>query len=330
MTSEQGRSGAYADCVTILSKTEGADECFEILKAPREIRSVNGGRMFFHSYQNSETAKGIACDWLYINEANNFTELQYIDLAASVRCGVIADRNPNGECWTSKNGFTLLHSTFKDNIKNLTPLQIEYFEQLKRNAESPTATDADKYFYKLYYLGEGSELIGDIFTPSNIALTSDTKGLSNLFVFCDPSALVGNDYFAAVLCGIRNKKLVILDTISTNEDTKQNIIRKLKQWCNKNDVNHIYIEVNGYIGQEFYKLAHKALSIVRPYNNKVNKFERIVANYEGLTHQMEVVNSDQNKEYLKQVYEFGKRCPHDDNIDAINSAFEIVKYKKLI
>jgi hypothetical protein len=30
--------------------------------------------------------------------------------------------------------------------------------------------------------------------------------------------------------------------------------------------------------------------------------------------------------FLNQVYDFGEKCDHDDNIDCINSAFNVYKY----
>ena len=172
MTGEQGRLGAYQDAKDIIAGSPTYLPRVEVLTTPREIRHESGGRMFFSSYQVSERAKGIACDWLYINEGNNFTEQQYIDLAASVRKGVFVDRNPNSECWTERNGFSLIHSTWQDNINNLTAEQRAWFETLKLKAESPNATQADIAFYKMYYLGEYAEIVGSIFTPANLVQES--------------------------------------------------------------------------------------------------------------------------------------------------------------
>ena len=160
MTDTQGRLGAYSDIRTIIAGSPSIQPYLDVMSSPREVRCKNGGVMFFNSYAVSERAKGIACDWLFINEANNFTEQQYIDLSASVRKGCFADRNPNAECWSERNGFVLIHSTWKDNRDNLTALQIQWFEDLKSKAESPNATQLDIALYKMYYLGEYAEVIG--------------------------------------------------------------------------------------------------------------------------------------------------------------------------
>ena len=115
MTAEQGRLGAYEDCKTILaSMPAGLQQYYEVMKNPREIvckSTPNGrsGRGHFKSFQDAETAKGIACDWVFINEANKFSLQQYYDLAANARKGVILDYNPQGRFWV-------------DDL-NVTPLQ---------------------------------------------------------------------------------------------------------------------------------------------------------------------------------------------------------------
>ncbi|MBR0335199.1 MAG: phage terminase large subunit, partial [Bacteroidales bacterium] len=102
MTNTQGRLGAYADFENIITDHPTLSATFECLKSPLEIRNrANGGKIIFNSYQNSGTAKGVACDWLFINEANYFSKLQISDLRANVRKGWIIDYNPNEQFWES-------------------------------------------------------------------------------------------------------------------------------------------------------------------------------------------------------------------------------------
>lgn len=328
MTDTQGRLGAYQDAKDIIYGSDLRPYC-EVLTQPREIRCGNG-RMFFNSYQLSERAKGIACDWLYINEANNFSEQQYIDLAASVRCGVIADRNPNTECWTERNGFSLIHSTWLDNYENLTEQQREWFEQLKEKAQAPTATTADIAFYKMYYLGEYAEITGSIFTPANIQQEDvDVKGMRAYFIYADPSAMCGADYFAMVLAGIRDGRLYIVDVWSRNVGSRTDVAEQMAKWCEQYDVTEIWIEGNGLTGKTYYEEQRASFPNLKPYTNTDNKHGRILGNYEGICSRV-VFNTaaDSMKEYLRQVYEYeGKNSmkTHDDNIDAVNSAYEIAK-----
>ena len=326
MTSEQGRLGVYADVCDIIAGSPSVKPFVEILKSPRQIECKSGGRMFFNSYQDPERAKGIACDWLYINEANNFTERQYIDLSASVRKGVFADRNPNSECWTERNGFTLIHSTWKDN-DYLTEQQREWFENLRRKAESPDATSADIAFYRMYYLGEYAEILGEIFTPTNILRGAMPEHLLHPVAYCDPSALWGSDHFACVLSGVCDDKVYIIDTHSPNAGSREDIILKLQDWQERYKDLQIYIETNGAIGQEFYRYARGAFPRLSYFNQTQNKFDRIMANYENITQRVVFVDSPANDDFLQQVYTFGKKCEHDDNIDAVDTTFTIHRIK---
>ena len=330
MTDTQGRLGAYQDACTILSNSTGGAN-FEIYKSPREIRyKYNDGRMFFNSYQVSERAKGIACDWLYINEANNFTEQQYIDLSASVRKGVFVDRNPNEECWTERNGFQLIHSTWKDNEQYLTEQQREWFASLKAKAEAEGATTADVAFYKMYYLGEYAEITGSVFTPYNIQRDAAPSGLYCYYVFCDPSALRGADSFACVLAATDGNKVYIVDAYSPNEGDRAMIVRKLQEWCKGYDVDTIFVETNGIIGVDFYEFAVNSELPVQAWNSRGNKFERIMGNYQNIITRVVFTESDAVTEYLTQVYTFEKGCAHDDNIDAVNSVYNAYKWNGVI
>lgn len=328
MTDAQGRLGAYQDAKDILDGSPTLKAYCQVLTSPREIRCASGGRMFFQSYQVSERAKGIACDYLYINEANNFTEQQYIDLAASVRKAVFADRNPNTDCWTERNGFELIHSTWLDNRDNLTPQQVEWFDMLKAKAEAPDATQIDIAFYRMYYLGEYAEITGAIFTPAKIQRTTieHPEQLREFMIYGDPSALCGSDYFACVLTATDGEKMFVVDAWSENACGRDHVCEQWREWCSEYDVKYIVSETNGQIGIEWRRYALGAFPSLKPYNNGSNKIERILGNYENICSRVVFNDTERVAAFLQQVYAFdGKRTSkeHDDNIDAVNSAWEI-------
>lgn len=331
MTDTQGRLGAFADINDILYESPNFASGYDVTKNPKEIKQKGGrGRMFFNSYQIGERAKGIACDWLWMNEGNNFTEQQYIDLSASVRCGVIVDRNPNSECFTERNGFILLHSDWTFNKEHLTKEQIAWFDGLKAKAEAPNATQADIALYRMYYKGEYAEITGSIFTPVNIR-QGKVPACDMYFVYGDPSALCGADYFALVLAGIKDGMLYIVDVWSQNVGSKMDAARQIDKWVMSYDVREIFIEGNGLTGKNFYDEQRAGFPIMRTYTNTDNKHGRILGNYENLCSKV-VFNADAEdmKDYLQQVYEYeGKNSSktHDDNIDAVNSAYEIAHWR---
>ena len=329
MTAEQGRLGAYADCNNIIKANPSVYSNCIVLRSPREVRFANGSVMFFNSYADSETAKGIACDDLFINEANNFSMQQYTDLRANVREFTFLDYNPNIRFWVDElfDPSDICRTTWKDN-PFLTPSQLEYFADLKRLAERPEATSVDRRNYSVYYLGEYAEIDGAIFTRSNIRLATELpEGLRNFRVFCDPSALRGADWFACVLSATdKGGNVWVIDTYSVNTGTREAVARHLRDWCRAWDVKSVHIETNGLVGIDFYEFAQNSGLPVDGWYSRGNKYQRIVDNYQNLTTQMYVLDTEGNRAYLEQVYSFAEKCEHDDNIDAINSSFNLQRW----
>jgi hypothetical protein len=323
MTQEQGRLGAYEDFKKNIDALEWS-VYFEVLTSPREIRMLhNKGKAFFNSYKQSETAKGIACDWLYLNEANNFTKQQYTDLVANVRKGVIMDFNP-AKFWVNDyiKPDEQLHTTWMDNAKHLTSAQLDYFAKLKELGDRPDANPVDRRNYLAYYLGQFSELSGKIFHSGNTRFVVDELdkwvGLKKILINCDPSAMRGADYFAMVLSGEDSMgNYVVMDTDSVNIGTREEQAKKLRTWCATYDVESIHIETNGIIGQEFYEYCINSGLPVQPLYSRGNKFERIVSRYEDLTSKVVIMDTPRNREYMEQVYMFDEKCEHDDNVDAL-------------
>lgn len=331
MTAEQGRLGAYADACTIIWDSLTLQAHFDILQTPREIRCRhNAGKIVFNSYQNPETAKGVACDWLFVNEANNFTKQQFVDLLANVRVGYFIDYNPNKAFWV--NDFfgedEILVTTWKDN-PFLTDLQKKYFDDLKRQAEAPNASALDIRNYNVYYLGKYSELRGKIFLEENFRFLDEAPdGLRSFCVFCDPSALRGEDFFACVLTAKdADKNVYLLDVYSVNYGSREEICDKIRQWCGMYDRVQVFIETNGIIGKDFYMYAHDERQLpVSWYNSTQNKFERICANYQNFKEKLFLVKTPRLWDFMAQVYEFDVKCEHDDNVDALNTAFVIQQH----
>ena len=338
MTNEQGRRGAYEDAKDILQSWGGFGSLFPIYKSPRRIECERNnttvgrsGVIEFASFDDPETAKGAACDWVFINEANKFTRQQFLDLAANARKGVILDYNPNQRFWIENelDDKEILKCSWQDNAKHLTPAQLDWFERLKENALRDGATAADWYYYKVYYLNEYEELSGDIFTPANIRKCKPEdvpSGLKNFCVFGDPSALCGGDYFPLTLSATsQDGTIYILDADSTNEGGKAERCRAIERMAGKYDGVRIYIESNGLVGTQFIEYARGENPHEKPdhflpvegWCSRGDKFERILSQYEAICKRVVFVEQPLLNEYLKQVYEFARKCEHDDNIDNI-------------
>lgn len=334
MTENQGEMGAYADAIDIINGSPSVLPYVTLGKSPKVIKARNGGKMFFKSYTDPERAKGIKCDWLYINEANNFTKQQYTDLSASVRKGVFIDRNPNSRCWSEEMGFTLIHSTWKDNKENLTPVQLAWFANLKARSESPDATSVDRALYAMYYLGEYAEIDGAIFTRANIRTAAELPrrengdlALRNFAIFADPSALRGADYFATCLTATDDDGNVwLIDSDSRNTGGREDVARWMMDTCKAWDVKKCFIETNGLVGIDFYEFAENSGLPVEGWYSRGNKYQRIVDNYQNLTTRLVVLDTERNRAFLEQVYTFAEKCEHDDNVDALNSSYNMQRW----
>ena len=330
MTVEQGRLGVYADMRNILKDMDanGEGSWWRALESPREIRLANGSRIFFNSYQKSETAKGVACDYLYINEANNFSEQHYIDLMANVRRGVFLDFNPNFRFWVDKyyNESDMLRTTWRDNAM-LTEKQLEYFAKLKELGERSGASPVDVRNYKVYYCGEYAEIVGQIFSPSDFLHTIDCPALHNVIAFSDPSAMVGGDYFATVVVGEGDDgRLYLADSLSLNVGRNEDVARWLRSKVVEWGVERIFVETNGIIGQDFYYFLQNSDLPVDGWYSRGRKFDRIVANYHNMVDGLTIVDTPENDAYLEQVWQYAERCEHDDNVDALSSAVTAHRY----
>lgn len=348
MTSEQGRKGAYEDCQTILRSWGAFGELFEVYKSPRRIvckrtntTSGRAGVLEFTSYDDPETAKGSACDWAYLNEGNKFTRQQYLDLSANARKGTITDYNPNQHFWIEDElpEAEVLKCSWQDNSAHLTAAQLAWFEKIKANALRDGATAADWYYYSVYYLNEYSELAGDIFTPAILRKCSPDAvpwgSLKNPAVFGDPSALCGADYFPLTLSATGpDGTIYIIDADSTNEGGKAERVQAIERMMLRLDGVRVYIESNGIIGTNFIEYARGENPQEKPprilpvegWCSRGDKFDRILAAYETIRDRVVFVEQPRLPEYLKQCYEFARKCPHDDNIDNVASVTRLHKF----
>ena len=231
-------------------------------------------------------------------------------------------------------GFALIHSTWEDNKDNLTPVQLEWFASLKARAESPDATSADLALYAMYYLGEYADIDGAIFTRANMRFAPELPrrdngdlALRNFAVFADPSALRGADYFASVLSATDDDGCVwIIDTDSRNTGGREGVVRWMLDVGKAWDVDKYYIETNGIVGIDFHDFAANSGLPVEGWYSRGNKYQRIVDNYQNLTGKVFILDTPANRAFMEQVYTFEQKCEHDDNVDALNSSFNMQYY----
>lgn len=125
-----------------------------------------GGRVVwqFKAFDSKEKAQGTKADFLFINEAPNLPEDIARTLMPGIRYQCFYNYNPTKKFWGQDffNENNLLITTWGDN-DYLTDAQREEFELIKDRALRPTARKIDTYQYKVYYLGEFTDLAGNVF-----------------------------------------------------------------------------------------------------------------------------------------------------------------------
>ena len=264
-----------------------------------------------------------ACDIRYINECNTFSNETVEKLMINNRDQMFFDFNPFREFWIKDliTETNFLKTTWRDN-PFLTKVQIDLF--LKWTKEGKNSEIGSYPYWRWQVLCEGnfSELTGEIFTPENIHfISSKPDGLHTFMIFSDPSNAKGGDYFPLTLTAIdQDDNMILIDSFSENKIEKSLIAEKIRQWQKDYPVQRTFIETNGEFGTKFYNDCITAGIDVEGWYSRRDKFERIMANFDVLTNKTKIVDTQKNREFVKQIYSFKVDCTNDDNIDCLNNA----------
>ena len=126
----------------------------------------NGSRFVFKSFDDATKCQGVSCTRLYLEEALNIDEQIITTLSMSASKQIYFAYNPTKKShidkYINKDRSNWLKTTYLDN-KFLPAEQIEEFDNIRRVAESPTATVLQRYAYQVYVLGEFSSMAGKVF-----------------------------------------------------------------------------------------------------------------------------------------------------------------------
>jgi phage terminase large subunit len=124
---------------------------------------VNQSIINYFSLDDPAKAIGPGRDICYINECNKGINYEsYNNLLTRTTECMFLDYNPSGEFWLHEQKILdddrtkLIHSTWLDNIENLTKQQINDFIDAKRKSK---ISDYWNYYWKVYGLGEDAVLL---------------------------------------------------------------------------------------------------------------------------------------------------------------------------
>lgn len=155
-TQTELRDTVYTDFIEILENM-GLYQYAEHNKT-RMIIDLFNVRYRFIGLDRAQKKRGAKRDDLYINEANDLTLEDWLQLLMRTKGKIFIDFNPSEEFWyhdhvEGREDNLVIHSTYKDN-PFLPEHQVKEIERL---------IEIDDYYYKVYVLGELAELRGRIY-----------------------------------------------------------------------------------------------------------------------------------------------------------------------
>lgn len=208
------KRGAYRDFRIIMDEMKLWDEDnFSYTEFVYSFK--NGSYIELVGLEDEGKARGPGRDILFINEANLIKKSLFDQLAMRTTGKIILDLNPaESECWcyilADKPENKKIHSTYLDNITNLSKNQISYIESYR---------DADPYMWEVFGLGLRGRTTDMIYTHWKICDDLPMKGevfFGQDFGYNVPSALVLCEYYeGSIYCKqwIYQRKLTTNDLI---------------------------------------------------------------------------------------------------------------------
>jgi phage terminase large subunit len=154
------KRGAYRDFRLIMEQWQlWDDNLFSYTEFVYTFK--NGSYIELFGLEDEGKARGPGRDILFINEANLISKLVFDQLAMRTTGQILLDLNPaDFDCWcyavADDDRNKCIHSTYKDNIQNLTPSQVSYIEAYK---------DAgDPYMWEVFGLGLRGKSTAAVYT----------------------------------------------------------------------------------------------------------------------------------------------------------------------
>lgn len=130
---------------------------------------LNQSILNYFSADDGGKVQGPARDNLFLNEPNKgITFETYNQLKTRTKEHIFIDYNPSGKFWLHTEGVInesrtrIIHSTWLDNLENLTKAQIQDFIDAKRKSKTSQYWD---YWWKVFGLGEDAVLLEERIMP---------------------------------------------------------------------------------------------------------------------------------------------------------------------
>lgn len=212
------KRGAYRDFTDIMNRWQlWSDDQFSYTEFVYTFK--NGSYIELFGLEDEGKARGPGRDILFVNEANLISKALFDQLAIRTTGQIFLDLNPaDFDCWCyaiadNPSNFKI-HSTYLDNLDNLSPLQVQYIEAYK---------DADPFMWEVFGLGLRGKSTETIYTHWKLCSSLPMRGeifYGQDFGFVVPSALVRCELFEGAIYVeelIYENKLTTTDLIGRYE-----------------------------------------------------------------------------------------------------------------
>jgi phage terminase large subunit len=287
-------------------------------------RTCNGRVLWqFKSFDNPTKVQGTQCDFTFFNEAVNIPE----DIARvqmmSTRLQCYYNFNPTRKFWGQSyyNGTNVFCTTFKDN-KHLTDEQRGEFEAIKEKAMKPTARKIDLYQYKVYYLGEFADMVGNVFGQVETCTAADYFQIpAQEFIGMDFGFATDGDPTTVIGVKVHNRRIYVHEYIyQVGLTSNFELVFKLKA-AGINGHTPIFADHGGMGRSRMDDLIRNhGMSIYNAQKTTILDGVNMMLTYDGIT----VTDCSKSTRDEFEGYEFDEnQKPHgaDHAIDAARYAF---------
>lgn len=292
----------------------------------------NGSVIAFKAFDTPTKAQGTSADIVVLEEALNIDEQVVNVLSLSVRKQLIAIYNPTRESYLEKyrNDSNFLKTTWKDNIF-LGEAQKAEFEGIRERAMSTTASVLDLYNYKVYYLGDFSEMGGKVFREIYTCTDEFFEELDTYAVYgIDFGFVDGGDSTSVVKCKINNNCLYLKEILNDRYLSKAvDLGYKLRNEHSVSNLDYLVCDYGGLGKEKIKELAELDFNVQNAIKGKVVdglqtmlQFDKIICTESSRNLRQELADYELNAEGR----EVGK---HQNLVDASRYAAVFLKKKIL-
>lgn len=315
--------GSFIDVKNILK--EFAPD-IKIPERATKIDLYNESRWTFEVVTNENEAKRNRVN-VFVNEADGVPrEVGMLLGRASGR--KFLDFNPVKKFWAhekiNEDGSNLLSSTWHDN-PFLSDAQLQWFADLKKHGEFAEEGSPERYAYEVYYCGNYSLLSGKAYEIEDFDIIEQApEKFDYMISYADPSLGTGNDFFAVLLFGIKNKTVYAVDCIFSQFVKTGGYIEKLNEWDKEYNtpIDH-YAEGNGVSGVVTGAVNDTYQGVLHSVTNSTKKEADIIV-YASIAKRFKFVRSQKMIEFLNQCAEF-PNAEHDDAPDCLGRGAKLIQ-----